>query len=257
MELQLGYLPQVYLLVLFRVMAVLVPILVYGRVLVPGKVMVAIGLFLTLILTPLVPESWIAAAMTLRTIPDVLFTLLGEVLLGTALALILNMIFGICIFAGTIAGWGSSLMMAQTIDPIHGGQSVILSEILQNLFIVLLFISNAHLVVLKMLAASFYSVPPQLTWLNEGFMNNLIALGSQMFWWGVRFGLPIMSAILIVDAAMGLVARMAPDFDILFLSFPIRLITGVAVFGITIQHGAGFFDRIQQMALEGFASLLL
>ncbi|HBA85816.1 MAG TPA: hypothetical protein DCZ95_17165 [Verrucomicrobia bacterium] len=257
MDIQLGNLPQVYLLTLFRVLAILMPIMIYGRVLVPVKIMVMIAVVVTLALVPMVPAVWIDAAASLRTVPELLFAVLGEIVLGYAVGLIMNTFISICLMGGTIAGWGSSLMMAETIDPVSGINNVILSEIIQNLFILLFFISNTHLVVLKMMAVSFQIVPPSLSWLNEGMLEYIVSLGSLIFTWGVRFGLPIMGAILIIDAALGMIARMAPDFDILFLSFPIRLSVGLFVLGISIREGAGFFNRLIEMTTQAFARILI
>jgi flagellar biosynthetic protein FliR len=257
MEIQLGTLPQVYLLALFRVLAILMPVMIYGRVLVPVKIMVMIGLVVTLAMLPVVPASWMTAAAAIRTVPELLLAILSEVILGYAIGLILNTFMAICLMGGTIAGWGSSLMMAETIDPVSGVSNVILSEIIQNVFIVLFFISNAHLLVLKMLAVSFQIVPPQLGWMNAGTLDYLVSLGSMIFKWGLRFGLPILGAILIVDAAMGLIARMAPDFDILFLSFPVRLSVAIFILGISLREGAGFFNHLIEMTTEAFARILM
>ena len=257
MDLQLGNLPQVYLLALFRVLAILLPIMIYGRAMVSAKVMVIIGVMITIVMVPVVPPSWVQAAVAIRTVPDLVLAIMSEVLLGYAIGLILNIFLSICMVGGTIAQWGSSLMMAETLDPASGVSNVILAEIIQSVFIILFLISNAHLLVLKMLAASFSVVPPSLEWLNAGVMEHLISQGEVMFKWGLRLGLPVMGSILIVDVALGLVARMAPDFDILFLSFPVRLIVGVTALALTLRQGAGFFNHVIEMATQAFARILI
>ena len=257
MEFQFGFFPQVFLLVFFRTIAILIPIVIYGRVLVPAKIMVALGLLLALVLLPIVPPSWHQAAAGIQNIPQMLFALLNEILLGAVIGLTLNMMLAIALLGGTIAGWGSSLMMAQSIDPVTGAEDVILSEIVQNTLIMFFLLSNGHLLIIKMLAVSFQAVPPDFRWLQAGLMNRLIEMGAHMFQWGLRFGLPVMATVLLIDACMGLVSRMAPDFDILFLSFPIRLIAGLAVLGLTIRYGAGFFNNVIDMTLRQCAGFLM
>ncbi|MFH0880234.1 MAG: flagellar biosynthetic protein FliR [Lentisphaerota bacterium] len=82
-------------------------------------------------------------------------------------------------------------------------------------------------------------------------------MGTLMFQWGLRFGLPVMAAILIVDACMGLVSRMAPDFDILFLSFPIRLFVGMAMLALTLRYSAGFFNNVIEITMRKCAAVLM
>ncbi|MFH0880235.1 MAG: flagellar biosynthetic protein FliR [Lentisphaerota bacterium] len=173
MDFQFGFFPQVFLLVLFRVLAILMPVMMYSRVLAPRMVMVALGLMLSLVLLPIVPPSWHQAAASIHNIPQMLYALLGEILLGSVIGLTLNMMLGVALLGGTVAGWGSSLMMAQSIDPSSGASDVVLSQLVQNTLIIIFLVSNGHLLVIKMLAVSFQTVPPDLSWLQAGIVDRL------------------------------------------------------------------------------------
>ena len=54
----------------------------------------------------------------------------------------------------------------------------------------------------------------------------------------------------------GLVARLAPDFNILFLSLPVRLGMVILIYGLIFRYGAVFLDRIMQSMLEECARIL-
>jgi flagellar biosynthetic protein FliR len=208
------------------------------------------------VMLPAVPPAWHAAAAGIRTMPDLLFAVLNEILLGAAVALVMNLCIGVCVIGGELAGWGTSLLVAQSFDPVRGANNAILAQIIQMVFIVILLISNAHLAVLRMMGASFAAVPPSLDWLNGGLIQSIIGVGSFMYEWGVRFAFPVLAGVLIIDACLGLIARMAPEFDILFLSFPIRLLSGIVILGFMIRYGGDFFARLMEMMLRFCARLL-
>ena len=72
-----------------------------------------------------------------------------------------------------------------------------------------------------------------------------------MFEWGLKFGLPVMCAGLILYVCLGLMSRLAPDFNVLFLSLPIRLLVGISVFGLALRFSGGYFERIMDDMLAG------
>jgi flagellar biosynthetic protein FliR len=109
---------------------------------------------------------------------------------------------------------------------------------------------------IRLLFESFAVVPPGGTLTATGLWTHLVAMGGIMFEWGVSLAAPLVAAALIVDVSMGLMARMAPDFEIMFLSLPVRLTIGLGLFGIVLRCSAGTFARITEQMLEQCARIL-
>ena len=257
MELQFGFLPQTFLLVVFRVLAILVPIMIYARSVVRPRIMVAIAFVMSIALMPVIPESWVTASQMIVNIPSLIIAVINEIILAAALTLVIEVFIGIFEFGGYIASWGSSLMMAKELNPMSNAQSSIYSHIIQSLFIVVFFINGGHLVLLRMLSTSFIAVPTQMQWLNGNHVEYLVSLGSVMFRWGLKFGIPILAASLTINVSMGMIARMAPDFNVLFLSLPVRLFVGMTVFSMCVRYSGGFFDRVIDMMMKSCATFLM
>jgi flagellar biosynthetic protein FliR len=136
--------------------------------------------------------------------------------------------------------------MAGVIDPLNGTNENAIGGLLQTTFVIFFIISNGHLLLLKLLGRSFEVIPPQLIWLKKDVLIDIISMGKLLFEWAIKLAAPTVAAALILDSALGLMSRMAPDFDILFLSLPIRLFIGLALIGITIKFGAGFFEKMAE-----------
>ena len=72
----------------------------------------------------------------------------------------------------------------------------------------------------------------------------------------MKLAIPVLTAALIVDACMGLISKLAPDFDILFLSLPVRLFVGIAAFGLLIRYGGNIFDSMVRDMFSRMGGLL-
>jgi flagellar biosynthesis protein FliR len=256
MQIQLGYYPIVVLLVLARVGAIVAMSPIFeGRV--EPQIRIAMTLVITLALLPALPASWVAAAREVDTPLEMALALLNELLLGAALGLMCNLFLGACALAGELMGHGCSLTMAQTLDPLSGESSPAMDQVLRMLFVLLFLLGNGHLALLRLLGASFRSLPPALGWLDGAFGNRLVALSADMFTMGVCLALPLLAAALVVDVCFGLIARLAPEFDVLFLSLPVRLSVGLVLFGLVLRYSAGSFARMIEKMLNQFARVLL
>jgi flagellar biosynthesis protein FliR len=55
---------------------------------------------------------------------------------------------------------------------------------------------------------------------------------------------------MVLNAGMGLIAKMSPQFNVLFLALPIRLGTGMLMMGFFLRYGGGHMREIIKTMLE-------
>ncbi len=244
MDIYLAYYPQTFLLVFFRLAALVTGTTIFGQNLFPRQIRIFLALTLALILTPTVPVAWAEAARELKTLPWLLVGIGAEVLLGITIALLCEIFVGVISVAGYIAGWSSSLMMSQTVDPTSGVSNNIMGIILQVTFMMLMFCLGVHLVLLQLLHRSFSTIPPAVFWLSDDALIHIVSLGQLMFEWGMIITAPLFAGSMIMNTCMGLLAKVAPDFNILFLSLPIRLGMGMLLMACVLRYGG---DRLYQV----------
>lgn len=257
MDIQLSYYPQALLLVIARVASITCGTVVFGKELAPLEMRVLMAFAIAMVVTPLAPESWAQAAMAMNDLPKMTMGLLGEALLGFSIALICELFVGIFVMSGFILGWASSLTMSQEIDPVSGVENNELGILMQLVFLLLIWLHGGHLILLEIMVKSLQTVPPTFAWLNGQVTEMMVALGGLMFEWGVKLAAPVIAAAMILNAAMGLIAKMAPQFNILFLSLPIRLGSGMLMMGFFLRYGGGHFREIIKQMLEYCLKLVL
>ena len=256
MTIDFGFLPQVFLLVLLRVSAVVGIVAFFGGATVPAAIRMGLAVLLALALPPGVPPQWYAAAGNLRTLPDVLYAATGELLLGAAVGLICDALIAACLLAGDIISLQSGLGASTEVDPISGETNPLPAGLLQSLVILIVILNNGHLVLVKLLAQSLYSIPPGEAWLPAKAVLTLLSVSGWAYEAGFKLAAPVLAAAMIVNTAFGLVARLAPDFDILFLALPVRLLAGLFSFALVLRYGAPLISRMIQDTLRGCAWVL-
>lgn len=256
MDIQLGSYPQALVLVLARVAALMFTVPFYGAMQIPPGAKMMFAFVITLAILPVVPPEWASQAARLTTTTAMFVAVLYEILIGVAVGLICDLFVSTVLVAGEVMSLDSGLSMAQSVDPLSGHSSPVLAQVLQTAFVLFVLLTNGHLVLLKILAASFGTVRGGVDFFNNDFLNVLLSSGSIMFEWGIRLAMPLIAVALMLNVCMGLISKLAPEFDILFLSLPIRLGAGIAVFGMMLGFCGGIFERLTGQMLSYCAGVL-
>jgi flagellar biosynthetic protein FliR len=236
-QLELPIYPITTMLVMVRFSALVGMTAVFGRTMVPVRIRLALALALTWFAVGRLPPEWAQHCESLSGILPLVIALCGEILLGAAMGLICDLFFAILNVMGDIVGQESSLAMAQMIDPSSGIEESIISTIFSILFTLLVLLWDGHLFFIKLIMESFHTLPPGFCWFRQELLEMYVTVGGDLFEWGVRFALPVIAGGMIVGIAMGLMAKMAPEFNVLMLALPIRLYMGISILAVFILNG--------------------
>jgi len=256
MTIEFGFMPQVFLLVLIRVAAIIGMVIFFGRGITPPAIQIAACFMVALVITPAVPPEWIVAARNVRSLPGLAATVAGEIMLGAAVGLVCNIMLSICAIGGKIISMQSALAMASEVNPTSGLSNPLLSNLLQNVMILIFVLNNGHLVLLRLMGESFHAVPPDGAAATRMSAENVLVLGRWMYESGIKLATPVLGAAMIVNICFGLMARLAPDFNIMFLALPIRLLVGLFAFTIVLRFGSPLMNRLIEQTLAACAGVL-
>ena len=237
MQLMLPFMPVAMLLVFIRFAALTGMTVIFGRGLVPVQVRIATAVALSWFVLSNLPPEWMVLCAGLDQPLSLAIAIGGEVMLGLAMGLLIDLFFAILNMASALFGRESALMMATMLDPTSDEQTVFISTLFSLSFTVLIFFWGGHLFLVKLVVDSFKVLPPGFFWFREELMGMYVQLGSDIFHWGLRFAFPAMAGGLIVAASMGLITKMAADFNVLILSLPFRLFMGVGILSLFFLYG--------------------
>ena len=178
--------------------------------------------------------------------------LFQQTLIGIAMGLVLRVVFAALDLMGEIISLQMGLSFATFFDPVAGGQTGVVGEFL-TLIATLIFLSlNGHLLMVDALARSFEWLPITETQPHKGGWLMLARFGSTIFAAGLLMALPVVTALLITNIALGILTRAAPQLNIISIGFPMTLVIGLVIFWLGL---ADFLAQYQQLASEGLQLL--
>lgn len=163
---------------------------------------------------------------------NIALMLLGELVLGLGMGLMVQFIFAGIQLGGQIIGFQMGFSMLSIADPTSGGQLIVTSFIL-NLFSMAVFLTlNGHLYIFSALMNSFHLVAPGNLLIDARSLQDMIGLSAGMFVLSLKIAGPVIACLFMVELALALMARTAPQMNLLVLGFPIKIAVGFLFFGI-------------------------
>jgi flagellar biosynthesis protein FliR len=222
----------------------------FGASYVPGPVRIGLGVLLGVILAPIVQQPLVTEPV------GIVVTVVSEVIIGIALGMGVRVLIAAAELAGHMAGFQMGLSYAALVDPQSGVRNNMLAALYANLAMIVFLSIDGHHTLLRALASSYDAVP-------IGGMHASASLGTlvaQMlglvFITGVRLAAPVVTVLLIVELALGLISRAAPSLNLMVVGAPIRLLAGLAALGIGVQVVPSVISGIARSAVEVSMRLL-
>lgn len=225
---------------------------IFGNNAVPRRIKLVVGLAITMGLLPVVtatpPEaidSWAG-----------ILILFQQTLIGIAMGLVLRVVFAALDLMGEIISLQMGLSFATFFDPVAGGQTAVVGEFL-TLISTLVFLSlNGHLLMIDALARSFEWLPVSATLPHKGGWLVLARFGASIFASGLLMALPVVTALLITNIALGVLTRAAPQLNLFAIGFPITLTVGFGVLLLALGHLAPLLQHFYDAGFTTLADLI-
>lgn len=236
-----------FMLPLFRIVAVLMTMPIFGTTLVPRRVRLYFAVAITVVVAPVLPPMPPVEALDLSAL-----LLVGEqIIIGAGMGLCLQLFFQIFVVAGQIIATQMGMGFASMVDPTNGVSSAVIGQFF-TMLVTLLFLSmNGHLVVLDILVESFNTMPVGGGLLVNNFWELATGLGTVMSS-GLRLVLPAITALLVINIAFGVMTRAAPQLNIFSIGFPLTLVLGMVILWMSM---ADILYQYQPMATDALQAL--
>jgi flagellar biosynthetic protein FliR len=220
-----------------RILALLATAPLTGNAQLPAPVKIGLAILITAVVAPTLP----AAAVDPGSGAGLLL-LARESALGIAMGLAMRVVFAGIATAGDLIGLQMGLGFAQFYDPQSNAQVPVLGQYL-GLLATLTFLSlNGHLVMIATLIESFHAVPVDGT--AAGHWLLLAQSGGMVMRAAVLLSLPLIATLLVVNAALGVLARAAPQLNIFAIGFPITMIVGFFTLLLSLPYCVPVFERL-------------
>ena len=244
---------QVFLLIFFRVGAILLTLPVFGSASIPPVFKIGLSFAIALLLYPILNLEGFPVQLSI--IPLVL-GMISEIIMGVIIGLSVRMVFAGVQLAGQLIGLQMGLAMANIVDPSTSEQLPLLGE-LNNIIAILIFLTiNAHHWFIQGMVDSFRLVPPFAFHFSSTTMGQVVNLGGNMFVIAIKVGAPVIAALFLMSVAFGVAARTVPQMNIFFVALPIQILVGFLFLAFSLPYLLTFMKTVFTGLEQSIFSLL-
>lgn len=241
-----------FLLPLFRVASFFMAIPIIGTQMVPMRVRLGLSLAFTLLLLPVLPELPVFEGLSLTT----WLVILDQIIIGVLLGFTLQFLFQSFIMGAQLIALQSGLGFASMTDPATGVQVVVVAQLYSMMAMLLFLAMNGHLVMMEILAQSFYALPVGMFSISMDSFMRVILMVSWLFAAALLMALPAITALLIINLAFGIMTKAAPQLNIFAIGFPFTMLMGLIMHWINLPIFYDHYVRMSHYVLGFIESLL-
>jgi len=219
-----------FLLVVCRVGGLFVLAPGFSSAMIPGRIKLMLAMALSLAMLPIAVHG--------QTVPldagDYVMLMLKEIGVGLIFAFPMALV-GAAVQAGaslldTLIGFSFSSIL----DPVNNQQTAILGQFYSLFAVLVLLMSGGDQIMIEGIGASYRALPitafPHIGALTVGSL----AAFAQVWVIGLEIAAPVLVALVITDAAIGLVSRAVPQMNVFVVGLPAKILVGMTVIAATL-----------------------
>lgn len=241
-----------FMLVLARISPLFVVAPLFSSRMIPARVRGIAAVGLAVGMAPLAVKN---AKVPLDVLPlgELMFK---EILVGLAYAFAIAVVFAAVSTAGNFLDTLVGFSFGSLVDPVTGVQAPILSQ-LYSLVGVMIFIAiGGDGWVIQGFARTYDLVPllsfPSLAAMVGGAQQSFVSI----FHSALEIAAPVILALVITDAAFGVVARVVPQLNVFAVGFSVKIAIGLLILGVSLPFVGGWIaDELQRSIGAGLDSL--
>ena len=204
---------------------------VFGSRSVPVRVRVSLAFLLAWMISGAVP---VPEGVAVVSVEGFLLAAI-EVITGLAMGFLMLLTFTAVILAGQTVAMTSGLGFAMAIDPGSGVQVPVVSQFMLILATLIFLGSDGHLAMVAILISSFEAWPAGQVPLGADTFLQLASFLGHVFAMALVMALPALLSVLMVNLALGIVTRAAPQLNIFAVGFPISIMVGFLVLLLSLD----------------------
>jgi len=220
---------ETFLLIWLRASTMLYVFPVFQAQQIPTLVRIGLGLLVSFVVYHVVP--------VIAPLPDLgslLAAAASQVILGLIVGFVAYLVFMGIQFAGEIADIQIGFAVANVLNPTTQQQVTVIGELQLTLATLFFLITNSHLLFLQGIGGSFHLAPLPYINLDPSVASNMVVFLEQAFLIVLKVAAPAAVSLFVVNVALGLMARVAPQMNVFVVGFPLQIGVGLMMLAVSV-----------------------
>lgn len=196
----------------------------------PRNVRVGLSFFISALMYFVVPRE----ELVYSTLIGYTVLVLKETVTGLLIGFAPNLCTTIVSFAGHIADMEMGLSMVNLLDPATKQNTTITGVYYNYMVLLLLMISGMHQYLIKALAETYILIPINGAVLkSDALLSSMPQFMSDYILVGFRICLPVFAVMLILNAVLGVLAKVSPQLNMFAVGIQMKVLVGLSVLFVT------------------------
>jgi flagellar biosynthesis protein FliR len=241
-----------FMLVLARIAPLFIVAPMFSSKMIPGRVkgIAAVGLAVGIAPLATADERVPIDVMSLVEIAA------KELMVGLAFAFAISVLFAAVNAAGSLLDTLIGFSFGATVDPITGNNASIVGQLYAFVGVAIFIAVNGDAWVIQGLFRTYELVPlvdqPSVSSLVGGVQEAF----SGIFVAALELAAPVVLAVILTDAAFGVVSRVVPQLNVFAVGFSAKVTVALLVLGVSLPFAAGWLsDELQRSVGAALESL--
>jgi len=223
-----------FLLIFVRFVGFFVQAPIWGSHHANHQVLVGSALCFSIIVFPTVhpPETlmaWKTHYGSVMTLTHLALLIFQQFAVGLIMGYISFLSMVVAQFAGELFDVQMGLSVAASFDPASHGASNLLNRLSFYVGMILYLLCGGHMITLTAVKKSFELIPVDYFSMNKPLLEHIYHSTGDIFLLALQMASPVVCSLFIVQVALGMVARAAPQMNVFMLSFPMNIGIGLTI----------------------------
>lgn len=235
-----GYQLNLLLMIFMRMSGCIMFNPILGRRDIPNIFKIGLSLILSLFTYQIVPTKELQ-------IPSFLTFFLfaaRELFIGFIIGFVLQLFMSVIVMGGEIIDMQTGTAMSKVYDPSSNVSMPLSASLINAMFILIFFVSNAHITFIKIFVVLCKSLPYGSLYINPNIYKNIINLFELMLIYSVKLAMPMVAVQIISEVGVGLMMRAVPQIDIFTIQIQIKIFLGFIIIFILVPPLASFIEDL-------------
>jgi flagellar biosynthetic protein FliR len=169
---------------------------------------------------------------------------LTEVALGATLALGILLAFAAFSMAGQLLGIQMGFGLAQVIDPTSNSSLPVIASAYNQVALLAFFMANGHHALLRGVAFGLERFPLGRAWPIGAAVGPMLEQVIGLFGLGFALAAPVVFCLLLIEVALGIVARNLPQMNMILMGIPVKVVVGMVALSLWFGGMGAVLDRV-------------
>ena len=210
----------------------------------PARVRIGLSFFSSMLLYGVLTP---AEAVVYDSVLEYTVIIMKEAVVGLLIGFGANICTSVVNFAGSIIDMETGLSMATLMDPATRENTSITGVFYQYVFMMLLIATGMYRYLFGALADTFTLIPVNgAVFRSDSLLQSMTDFLSDYIVIGFRIVLPVFCVVLLLNAILGVLAKVSPQMNMFSVGIQLKILVGLAVMFFTAAMLPGAADFIFQ-----------